>query len=75
MSKQPHLRHERAKPKSDEEYEQFHKNNVEQFGLEARHKDAVKRGSSLMVFNTVEGVSVPYEEFVSRNADSGDQQK
>ncbi len=75
MNKQPNLRHERAKPKSEEEYDEFHKENVEQFGLEARHKDALKRGSSLMVFNSVEGVSVSYEEFVSQNAGSGDVQK
>lgn len=75
MSQQPNTRYERAKPKSEEEYADLHEKNVEQFGLEAKYKDAVKRGSSLMVFNSVEGVSVPYEEFVSRNAESGDKQK
>jgi len=68
MNKQPNLRYERAKPMTDEQYDDFHKTAQEEYGLVAKHEAALMKGAStLMLASQVEPFySITYEDYISK---------
>jgi len=69
-SEAPHqlARHFRAAPMSEQQYEDFYVEAANQYGLRAKHKAALQKGTSLLVKSqTVPHYSIPFEEYIQQD--------